>query len=72
MRLDHLACSFMLASLRDSAIGDMWMGHFTRSASLHIAHPPEISKAQSLLMASAEAEDSKSTHTSLLGLYSQN
>lgn len=68
MHLDHLACSSMLASLRDSAVGEMWIQHFTWSASPHIAHPPEISEAQPLLMASAEAEDSKSTHTSLLGL----
>lgn len=68
MHLDHLDCSSMFASLRDSTVGEMWMGHFTWSASSHIAHPPEISKAQPLLMASAEAEDSKSTHMSLLGL----
>lgn len=68
MRLGHLACSSMFASLQDSSVGEMWMGHFTCSASLHVAHPPEISEAQPLLMASAEAEDSKSTHMSLLGL----
>lgn len=68
MRLGHLACSSMFASLRDSAVGEMWMGHFTLSASPHIAHDPEISEAQPLLMVSEEAEDSKSTHTSLLGL----
>lgn len=62
MDLDHLACSSMFVSLRDSAVGEMWMGHFTWSASPHIAHPPEISEAQLLLIASAEAETA-SQHT---------
>lgn len=34
----------------------------------HVSHPPEITKAQPLLLASTETEDSMWTHMSLLGV----